>query len=252
MKLIIQATLFFIKELIYLIFYLIKKLIYLLIGKEERLSEPDPDDWPPDGSVHFIRLDPPYRSSGLPPNTVQYEFAENVEVSDPVVFTMGREIIFRLCDGRRTLITLTFEPEFPKYLRRKIAMRPVEVVTQFLRSLVPDTSVAQGERVAAVLSNGCPKELFARYKAEPNIHNGFIDFYLFPEENTPTNPKEGLLLVEQGKYQVELYLEYGPPGVNAVLDPEALDIAEVEKVVADVCHAHNILLIDPFDGKSNS
>ena len=251
MKLIIQATLFFIKELIYLIFYLIKKLIYLLIGKEERLPEPDPDDWPPDGSMHFIRLDPPYRSSGLPPNTVQYEFAENVEVGDPVVFMMGREIIFRLCGGRQTLITLTFEPEPSKYLRRKTAMRPVEIATQFLRSLVPEAPVAQRERVAAILSNGCPKEIFAQYKAEPNI-TGYLTFYLFSEENTPLDSEEGLSLVERGQYQAELYLSYGPNSLNVVFDPESLDIKEVEKVVADVCHAHNILLADPFDGKPNS
>lgn len=86
--------------------------------------------------MHFLRLDRPLGSTGLPPNAVQYEFAENVEVSDPVVFTLGREIIFRLCDPRQTLIKFTFEPEFPKYLRRKIAMRPVEIVSQFLCSLV--------------------------------------------------------------------------------------------------------------------
>ena len=229
--------------------WLIDKLVYLLIGNKDFdfTSVPDSDDWPPDGSMHFIRLDPPYRHAGLPPNTVHYQFAPNLEEYDPAVLTMGREIIFRLCDRCPTLIKLTFETEPSKYLRRKIAVRPVEIVTQFLRSLVPEAPVAQRERVAAVLSNGCPREIFERYEAESNINNGFIDFYLFSEENTPLDPEEGLSLVEQGRYKVELSLEYGPSALNVVFDPEALDIAEVEKIVADACRAHNILLTDPFD-----
>ena len=231
--------------------WLITRLIDLLIwGKDMTpIPDPDEDDWPPDGSMHFIRLDPPYRYAGLPPNTVQYQFAPNLGEYDPVVFTLGREMIFRLCDFRRTLIKLTFEPEPSKYLRRKTAMRPVEIAAQFLRSLVPEAPVAQRECIAAVLSNGCPKELFTQFEAALNIVNhsiDFIDLYLFPDENTPLDPEEGLSLVEQGGYQVELSLEYGPSALNVVFDPESLDIAEVEKVVAEVCHAHNILLADPF------
>lgn len=228
------------------VFWLIDKLVYLLIGRKNFTPTSAPDDWPPDGSMHFLPFDQPISSTGLPPNAVQYEFAANVGEADPEVLTLGQEIIFRLCDSRQTLIKLTFEPEFPKYLRRKITMRPVEIVTQFLRSLVPDTPAARRERAAAILSIGCPKNLFTRYEAEPNIGNGFIDFYLFSEENTPLDSEEGLSLVEQGQYQAELYLSYGPNSLNVVFDPEALDIAEVEKVVVDVCHARNILLADPF------
>lgn len=228
-------------------FWLIDKLIYLLIGNKNFTftPEPDADDWPPDGSMHFLRLDGRYRPAYLPPNIVQYEFGANVGEDDPAVFTLGREMIFRLCDCRPTLIELKFEPEPSKYLRRKTAMRPVEIAAQFLRSLVPEAPVAQRERVAVVLSNGCPKETFARYEAEPYI-TGYLAFYLFPEENTPLDSEEGLSLVEQGQYQAELYLSYGPNSLNVVFDPEALDIKKVEKVVADVCHAHNILLADPF------
>lgn len=229
-------------------FWLIDKLVYLLIGKKDFTFSPASasDGWPPDGSMHFLRLDQPDGFTRFPPNTVQYEFGANVGEDDSVVFTLGREIIFRLCSSRQTLIKLTFEPEFPKYLRRKITMRPVEIVTQFLLSLVPDTPVARRERAVAILSIGCPKDLFTRYEAEPNISNGFIDFYLFSEEHTPLDSEEGLSLVEQGQYQAELYLSYGPNSLNVVFNPEALDIAEVEKVVAGVCQAHNILLADPF------
>lgn len=246
MKLIVQATLFIIKELIYFMFYLIKVLIYRLIGKEYPTLTPAPDldDWPPEGSMHFMRLDPPYRSAGLPPNTVQYEFAENIEAGALVVFAMAQEIIFRLCNSRQTLIKCRFDPEPSKYLRRKTAMRPVEIATQFLCSLVPEVSIAQRENVVAVLSTGCPKEFFTQYETIPSI-NSFIDFYLFSDESTPLDSEKGLSLVEQGGYQAELYVDYGPPGLNIILDPEALDITEVEKVIEDVCHAHDILLMNP-------
>ena len=38
--------------------WLIDKLVYLLIGNKDFdfTSIPDSDDWPPDGSMHFMRL----------------------------------------------------------------------------------------------------------------------------------------------------------------------------------------------------
>ena len=234
-------------------FWLIDKLVYLLIGNKDFKFTPDPDadDWSPAGSMHFLHLDGRYRPARLPPNIVQYQFAPNVGEDDPMVFTLGEEIIFRLCDSRRILIKFSFDPEPSKYLRRKTAMRPVEIVTQFLHSLVPGVSIAQREDkvkvgflAAAVLSDGCPKELFTQYDETINFLS-FIDFYLFSEENTPLDPDKGLSLVDQDQYQVELYLSYGPNSLNVVFDPEKFDITEVEKVIEDVCHAHNVLLMNP-------
>lgn len=229
---------------------LIDKLVYLLIGKKDFdfTSTSVPDDWPPDGSMHFLRLGGPYRPEHLPPDIVQYEFGPNVGEDDPVVFTLGWEIIYRLCESRQTLIKFSCFPEYTKSFRRKPATRSLEIVTQFLRSQVPKAPIAQGEGaedflVAAVLSDGCPKEFPTQYKAL-NI-SVFIDFYLFSEENTPLDPEEGLSLVEQGQYQVELYLSYGPNSLNVTFNPEALDITEVEKVIEEVCRTHNILLMNP-------
>lgn len=224
--------------------WLIDKLIYLLIGKKDFTPTPVPDDWTPDGSMHFLRLDGIYRPEYLPPDIVQYEFGSNDDESDPVVFTLGEEIIFRLCDSRQILIKLSFDPEPSKYLRRKTAMRPVEIATQFLCSLIPEAPITQRENVVAVLSAGCPKELFTQYETVPSM-NSFISFYLFSEKNTPLDPEEGLSLVKQGQYQAELYLGYGPISLDVTFNPEALDITEVEKVIEEVCRAHNILLMNP-------
>lgn len=232
----------------WLIDKLIDKLVYLLIGKKDFTPTPVPDDWPPDGSMHFLRLDGIYRPEYLPPDIVQYEFGSNDDESDPVVFTLGWEIIHRLCESRQTLIKCACGPEYTKSFRRKPATRSLEIVTQFLRSQFLEAPIAQGEGagdflVAAVLSDGCPKEFPTQYKAL-NIYV-FIDFYLFSEENTPLDPEEGLSLVEQGQYQAELYLSYGPNSLNVVFNPEVLDITEVEKVIEEVCRAHNILLMNP-------
>lgn len=234
-------------------FWLIDKIIYLLIGNKDFTftPEPDEDDWPPDGSMHFLRLDGRYRPTYLPPNIVQYEFGANVGEDDPIVFVLGWEMIFRLCESRQTLIKCKCLPEYTKSLHRKPATRSLEIVTEFLRSQISDAPIAQREEssavlVAAVLSDGCPRELFSQYQEMPDILGCHTFFYLFSEENTPLDPEEGLSMVKQGLYQAELYLSDGPNSLNVVFDPETLDIAEVEKVVAEVCHAHNILLADPF------
>lgn len=230
-------------------FWLIDKLVYLLIGKKDFTPTPAPDDWPPDGSMHFLRLDGRYRPASLPPNIVQYEFGANVGEDDPVVFALGEEIISRLCESRRILIKFMCLPNYTKSLRRKPTTRSLEIATQFLRSLVPDVQIAQREDaenflVAAVLSDGCPKELFTQYNEAIHFPS-FIDFHLFSEKNTPLDPEEGLTLVEQDQYQAELYLSNGPNSLNVVFDPEKFDITEVEKVIEDVCHTHNILLMNP-------
>ena len=99
--------------------WLIDKLVYLLIGKKDFTPTPVPDDWPPDGSMHFLRFDHPIGLTGLPPNAVQYEFAANVGEDDPVVFSLGQEIISRLCDSRKTLIVFSFDHELPKNKRQE-------------------------------------------------------------------------------------------------------------------------------------
>ena len=231
-------------------FWLIDKLVYLLIGNKDFKFTPDPDsdDWPPDGSMHFLHLDGRYRPASLPPNIVQYEFGANVGEEDPVVFTLGEEIISRLCESRRILIKLMCLPEYTKSFRRKPATHSLEIATQALRSLLPGEPIVQREDaatvlIAAVLSDGYPKDLFTQYEAI-NFYS-FIDFYLFSEKNTPLDPEEGLTLVEQGQYQAELYLSNGPNSLIVVFDPEKIDITEVEKVIEDVCHAQNILLMNP-------
>ena len=193
----------------------------------------------------FLRFDHPIGSAGLPPNAVQYEFAANVGEDDPVVFSLGQEIVFRLCDSRKTLIVFSFDPVMSKYERKKATVPHSETVAQFLHSLIPTAPLAQKENMVACLGNGYPKELFSKYQASSVMPYCFIDVYLFPKELVPLHPEEGLLLVENGKYQADLYLDYGPNALNIVFDSKLLDIVEVEMTIKDVCSSHNILLINP-------
>lgn len=225
--------------------WLIDKFVYLLIGKKNFTPILDLDDWPPDGSMHFLRFDHPIGSTGLPPNAVQYEFAANVGEDDPVVFSLGQEIISRLCDSRKTLIVFSFDPVMPKYERKKATAPHSEIVAQFLHSLIPAAPLAQKENMVACLDIGYPKELFSKYQASSAMPYCFIDVYLFPKELVPLYPEEGLSLVENGKYQADLYLDYGPNALNIVLDSKLLDIAEVEMAIKDICRSHNISLINP-------
>lgn len=225
--------------------WLIDKFVYLLIGKKNFTPTLAPDDWPPDGSMHFLRFDHPIGSAGLPPNAVQYEFAANIGEDDPVVFALGQEIISRLCDSRKTLIVFSFDPVMPKYERKKATAPHSEIVAQFLHSLIPAAPLAQKENMVACLDIGYPKELFSKYQASSAMPYCFIDVYLFPKELVPLHPEEGLSLVENGKYQADLYLDYGPNALNIVFDSKLLDIAEVEMAIKDICRSHNISLINP-------
>ena len=58
--------------------WLIDKLVYLLIGKKDFTPTHVADDWPTDGSMHFLRFDHPIGVTGLPPNAVNYRLAANV------------------------------------------------------------------------------------------------------------------------------------------------------------------------------
>nr|WP_325294056.1 hypothetical protein [uncultured Oscillibacter sp.] len=226
--------------------WLIDKLVYLLIGKKDFTPTPVPDDWPPDGSMHFLRFDHPIGLTGLPPNAVQYEFAANVGEDDPVVFSLGQEIISRLCDSRKTLIVFSFDHELPKNKRQGKNLPTSEYVTQFLRTLVPEVHIVQKENTVVFLFTGCPKNLFSQYHAASDLPSYFIDFYLFTERTMPCCPEEAISLIEKGCYQTNLYLGYGPNALNIVFDPKSLDITEAEKVIEEVCHSHNIQLINPF------
>ena len=145
--------------------WLIDKFIYLLIGKKDFTPTFVPDDWPPDGSMHFLRFDHPIGSTGLPPNAVQYEFAANVGEDDPLVFSLGQEIISRLCDSRKTLIVFSFDPVLSNYERKKATAPHSETVAQFLHSLIPAAPLTQKENMVACLGIGYPKELFSNYQA---------------------------------------------------------------------------------------
>jgi hypothetical protein len=229
-----------------IISWVVDKSIYLLIGIKDFTPTLVPDDWSPDGSMHFLCFDHPIGSTGLPPNAVQYEFAANVGEDDPVVFSLGQEMISHLCDSRKTLIVFSFDPVLSNYERKKATVPHSETVAQFLHSLIPAAPLTQKENMIACLDIGYPKELFSKYQASSAMPYCFIDVYLFPEETISLHPEEGLSLVENGKYQANLYLDYGPNALNIVFNSKLQDIAEIEMVIKDVCHNHNIQLINPF------
>lgn len=227
------------------IFRVIDGIIYLLIGKKDFTPTSVPDDWPPDGSMHFLRLNHPIGSEGIPPNAVQYEFAANVGEDDPVVFSLGQEIISRLCDSRKTLIVFSFDPEPPKHKCQESTTSLTEIISQFLHSLVPESSIIQRKNMVVCLGIGHPKELLSQYQAAPDMLYCFGDAYLFFEKNEPLCPEEGLALVKNGKYQVHLYLGNGPNALNVVFNPQSLDVRKMETVIENVCRSHNIPLINP-------
>lgn len=225
--------------------FVIDKLVYLLIGRKNFTFTPASDDCPPEGSMHFLRLNEPAASNRLPLGAIQYEFAPNVGEDDPMVWELGEEILFRLCDSRQILTVLEFDSDPPKSKRRKPAISVGEMGTEFLCSLAPEASVAQRENLSACLTDGCPRELFSRFKASKTLPNGFIETYLFFPKDEPHSADEGLALAERAKYQLQLYFSYGPNALNFVFDPARPDIDTVKQVVEDVCNYHGILLKNP-------
>lgn len=226
---------------------IMQKFFRLPLRKPGSPVKPAPDEWPPDGSMHFSPFDHPIGLTGLPPNAVQYEFAANVGEDDPIVFSLGQEIISLFCDSHKTLIIFSFDPELPKYKCKKTFVPPAEIVVQFLRSLVPEAPITQKGNKIVRLGIGYPKDLFSKYQAASTMPYCSIDTYLFSKGTVPLHPEEGLSMVENGIYQADLYLDYGPNALDIVFDPKALDITEVKKIIANVCYSHNIPLISPSD-----
>lgn len=160
-------------------FWLMDKFIYQLIGRKGFTPAPVPDGWPPDGSMHFLCFDHPIGTVRHPLNAVQYEFGANVGEDDPMVFVLGQEIISRLCESRKTLITFSFDSELQKRKYKKDSVITSQNVIQFLRFLVPETYIAQKRNMAAFFSAGCPKGLFhntKRHRIYPTVLLIFISF----------------------------------------------------------------------------
>jgi hypothetical protein len=211
---------------------MLKWLVKRLLEREKRWGEPVPEDWPPEGSVHFLPLRVPYPNA--PAGFFQYEFAANVGEDDPMVVTLSREIILELCRGRQVLTVLRFTED-------KNGKRPSFREIERLRATA---SVYREKARTALLTVGVPPDLFSAYGGDPGETERFFDFYLFSQPLSQA--EEGLKLADAGRYQMWLCpSDAGEFWMHALWDPAWMDVSAVERVIGDVCRRHDVLFQNP-------
>ena len=80
-------------------------MLFSNLFKRKRAFTPVPGDYPPEGSVHFLKFGTP--DSFVPKGFWQYQFSSNWGEDVPNVALLGEQIIHQCCANQRVLIVLT-------------------------------------------------------------------------------------------------------------------------------------------------
>ncbi len=72
-----------------------------------------PDDWPPDGSLHFLKCTDEAQKT-VPSTHIQYEFGANVGEDDRRIIKLSMEIIKRICGSGLILTKIGSNRKFSK------------------------------------------------------------------------------------------------------------------------------------------
>lgn len=201
-----------------------------------------PDDYPPEGSMHFIRYPKPEFS--IPDGFVQYNFSSNWGEDDRNVMALGEEIIHRLGDERQVFILINgSEP----ITRKQKAEGPwVDAYTKIIDKCDPRASVFPiSEYSIACLTSGISKELGQIYWRDEPAGGCEFEFYLFPPEIIVETAKQAICLIKDAAYQMRLLPENGPLALDIIVNEDRVDIATIENIIQAACLEKNILLQNP-------
>lgn len=206
---------------------------------------PVPDDWPPDGSLHFIKCTEEAQSR-IPEPCIQYEFSSNVGEDDHRIIKLSMEVMEQLCGSCQVLTMIQSGKEYSQKQRWHPEQFTVRY-DHFLKNLNASISTyAKDEKNLVILTEGFDATAFWAYKNIDAEDYCFFDFYTFPCEQVFSDARNAAEAMAAGKYDLWLNLsECGPCALYITLNPEAVDVAALQKIVEAVCKKHNILFQNP-------
>ena len=221
-----------------------------LFGHKKINIAPVPSDWPPEGSMQFMRCEPDAYAP-LPGNFLRYEFCPNWDESDPVAIDLGLKILRTLC---RDKLILT-EVRSYEYYHYKKPKKPVETFSEYLFGFLqkerPDTPAYLETNLRLVyLTTGYDEDLQQLTDKYYSSHRPgtqvFDEFYVLPQEYKGLDAKPALEKVKTFQYDIKLvHIEYGPTALEINLNTNTVDIATIQAVVEKICQENRVLLLNP-------
>lgn len=209
--------------------------------KRKREFTPVPTDYPPEGSVHFLKFDTP--DSFVPKGFWQYQFSSNWGEDDPNVAFLGEQIIQQCCANQRVLIVLTSNAP-PTYQKGNTFWG--ESYTAYLQSAAPGASIFQkSERNIVCLTTGCPEALHPIYRKDHPAGGCQFDFYTFPSDTVVADAEHGLQLVEKARYGLWFMPSNGPLELEVIVNPDGADMRTIQGAVEEVCRKNGTLFMNP-------
>lgn len=234
------------------------KLVRSLLKKPMMDAVPLPNDWPPEGSVHFIdvtqahqKLVQEYGYKPIPANFKIYEFGLNWAEEDWAeerfgVVPLAIEIMKRLCEGRAVLTDIVSTLETftkKKYTRQE---RFTVRYHRFLEKAYPDVSAyMENERKLDILTTGLHSDSLFAYEELDTTDHCYFEFYLFSEERAPQTAQRAWSMVQKNEYDIQLWINDSPIALEVIFNPGTVDIDFIHAVVKNLCEKDRIQLSNP-------
>lgn len=225
-------------------------LIDFLFRAKNFTPTPIPDNWPPDGSMHFIDVTHASRdlmqARGLPETFRLYEFSSNRSEQDFDAIPLAHEIIQRLCENRPVLMEIASASEDAKQKKRTEDCRFPARYRHFLEKAHPNLSLfAESEKRLAILTTGFYADALLTYAGNTAADRCFFEFFLFPEDAAPVTAEQARRLVQKNEYDLCLWLNDSPLGLDAALNTAAVSADSVQAVAEYICDIHGVLFSNP-------
>lgn len=224
---------------------LIKLLWDLYYFPRHHESTLTPDDWPPDGSLHFVKCTDEAQKT-VPSTHIQYEFGANVGEDDRRIVTLSMEIMKRICGSGLVLTKIRSVREVSKKEKSPPDRFPVRY-QRFLQQTQPQTPTYAGhDKELFFCTYGFDRTALAAFKELDRTDDCFFDFYVLPDTPAISSAEDATKAVAAGNYDVWFDLsEWGPCALYITLNPETVDAGELQDMIAAVCVENDILFQNP-------
>lgn len=221
------------------------RLFFELLFPPHRDFSPVPDDWPPDGSLHFVKCTDEAQKA-VPGTHIQYEFGANVGEDDRRIVKLSMEIMKRICGSGQVLTKIGSNSEFLKKEKFHPERFPVRY-RHFLEDMGSSVSIyARDEKTLEFLTRGFDATAYWTNQEINTTDHSFFDFYVLPDAPAVSSAEDAAKAVAAGKYDVWFSLsEWGPCALYITLNPETVDADTIQRIIESICKEHQILFQNP-------